>query len=121
MGIIVLAVVLVKKSNQRAQDSERNIAMMIRNIPSEKQMVYLMQFNSVKKNPTTSVLLALFLGGLGAHKFYLNKTGLGVLYLLFCWTYIPAFIALIEAFLIAGQTADYNEQKAREILMMFGV
>jgi len=49
------------------------------------------------KSKTTAGLLALFLGGLGAHKFYLGKTGMGVLYLVFCWTFIPALIALIEA------------------------
>jgi len=36
------------------------------------------------------------LGGLGAHKFYLGQAGWGVLYLLFCWTFIPSFIAFIE-------------------------
>jgi TM2 domain-containing membrane protein YozV len=41
-------------------------------------------------------VLALLLGGLGLHKFYLNKPGQGVFYLLFCWTFIPAVIGLIE-------------------------
>lgn len=36
-----------------------------------------------KKNKTTAGLLALFLGGLGVHKFYLGQTLAGVLYLLF--------------------------------------
>jgi TM2 domain-containing membrane protein YozV len=49
------------------------------------------------KNKVVAGVLALFLGGLGIHKFYLNKAGQGVLYLLFCWTLIPAIIAFIEA------------------------
>ena len=49
------------------------------------------------KSRTVAVLLALFLGGIGAHKFYLGKVGAGLLYLLFCWTFIPAFIAFCEA------------------------
>lgn len=48
------------------------------------------------KNKTSAVLLALFLGGFGAHKFYLGRNLQGVLYLLFCWTFIPAIIAFIE-------------------------
>ncbi|OGG51326.1 hypothetical protein A3D72_01720 [Candidatus Uhrbacteria bacterium RIFCSPHIGHO2_02_FULL_57_19] len=45
---------------------------------------------------TKAILLALFLGGIGIHKFYLNKVGQGVLFLLFFWTLIPALIALID-------------------------
>jgi TM2 domain-containing membrane protein YozV len=55
-------------------------------------------------NRTVAILLALFLGGLGAHKFYMGKPALGILYLLFCWTGIPSIIALIELihYLILG-------------------
>lgn len=48
----------------------------------------------VKKIPY--LLLAFFLGGFGAHKFYSGNTGKGILYLVFCWTSIPAIIAFIE-------------------------
>ncbi len=49
------------------------------------------------KNKTTAGLLAIFLGGIGMHKFYLNKGGQGLLYLLFCWLYfIPAIIGFFE-------------------------
>ncbi|WP_199453919.1 NINE protein [Vibrio owensii] len=43
-----------------------------------------------------AALLAFFLGGFGAHKFYLGKIGQGIMYLVFCWTLIPAIIAFIE-------------------------
>ncbi len=48
------------------------------------------------KSKGTAALLAFFLGGIGIHKFYLNQGGQGVLYLLFCWTGIPMFVALLE-------------------------
>lgn len=48
------------------------------------------------KNKIAAGILAIFLGGFGIHKFYLGKTGMGVLYLLFCWTYIPAIVGFIE-------------------------
>ncbi len=47
-----------------------------------------------------AALLAFFLGGFGAHKFYLGRPGLGVLYLLFCWTLIPGLIAFVEFFIL---------------------
>ena len=45
---------------------------------------------------TALALLAFFLGGLGAHKFYLGKYGQGIFYILFCWTGIPGLIAFVE-------------------------
>jgi len=50
----------------------------------------------MKKDKIVAGLLALFLGGLGVHKFYLGKWT-GVLYILFFWTLIPAVVAFIEA------------------------
>ncbi|WP_041685238.1 TM2 domain-containing protein [Erythrobacter litoralis] len=51
---------------------------------------------SGEKSRIAAVLLALFLGGFGVHKFYLGRVAAGILYLLFCWTFIPAIIAFIE-------------------------
>lgn len=48
------------------------------------------------KDKTAAALLAILLGGLGVHHFYLGHIGLGILYLLFSWTFIPAVVALIE-------------------------
>ena len=48
------------------------------------------------KSKMTAAILAFFLGGIGAHKFYLGQTGQGILYLLMCWTGIPAMVAFIE-------------------------
>lgn len=48
------------------------------------------------KSKNTAAILAAFLGGIGVHRFYLNQTGLGILYLIFCWTFVPTFIALID-------------------------
>jgi hypothetical protein len=41
--------------------------------------------------------LAVFLGWLGIHKFYLGNTVLGMAYLVFFWTGIPGVIGWIEA------------------------
>ncbi|WP_428719118.1 TM2 domain-containing protein [Undibacterium curvum] len=49
------------------------------------------------KSRTTAGILALFLGGLGMHKFYLGKPIQGIAYLFFCWTFIPALISFVEA------------------------
>ena len=129
VGIVVLAIVgaliaaavyLIKKANDQAKQAEMDINMMLQNVPQDKQMMFMMQYNNVKKSNTTAVLLALFLGGLGIHKFYLGETGLGILYLLFCWTYIPSIVAFFEAFVISAKVGKYNRQKAMELSSILG-
>ena len=61
------------------------------------------------KSKIAAGLLALFLGGIGIHKFYLGKVGLGVVYILFCWTFIPALIAFIEGIILLT-SSDHNFQ-----------
>ncbi len=60
----------------------------------------------IKVNKVIYGLLAIFLGGIGVHKFYSGKTGMGILYLVFCWTGIPAIIGIIEGCMALGKTAD---------------
>jgi len=49
-----------------------------------------------EKNKFTAGILALFLGGLGIHKFYLGKNTSGLIRLLFCWTFIPAILGFFD-------------------------
>lgn len=55
------------------------------------------------KSRVTAGVLGILLGGLGIHKFYLGKIGLGVVYVLFFWTYIPAIIGLVEGIIYLTQ------------------
>ena len=48
------------------------------------------------KSKVVAGVLAILLGGIGVHKFYLGKIGMGILYICFCWTGIPAVVGLIE-------------------------
>lgn len=59
-------------------------------------------------NKMVYCLLALFLGGIGAHKFYCGRTGMGILYLLLCWTGIPAIVAFIEFIIGLFKATDGN-------------
>lgn len=59
-------------------------------------------------NKVAYCLLALFLGGIGVHKFYAGKTGAGICYLLFCWTFIPVVLSLIDLIVGLCKHADGN-------------
>ncbi|WP_375089153.1 TerB N-terminal domain-containing protein [Peribacillus sp. RS7] len=63
------------------------------------------------KSKTVGYLLALLLGGLGIHHFYYRNYVRGVLYLLFCWTYVPIFLGWIDLFFIHKWTNRINSQQ----------
>ena len=56
------------------------------------------------KSRVTAGVLAIVIGGLGIHKFYLGKIGMGILYFVFCWTGVPGIIGLIEGIIYLTQT-----------------
>lgn len=51
-----------------------------------------------RKSKGTAAFLALFLGGIGAHKFYLEQSFMGLIYLCLCWTGIPLILGILEFF-----------------------
>lgn len=58
------------------------------------------------KDRATAGILAILLGFVGTHKFYLGETELGILYLCFFWTGIPAVLGLIEGILYLTKTDE---------------
>ncbi|WOE74726.1 TM2 domain-containing protein [Alterisphingorhabdus coralli] len=76
-----------------------------------------------EKNKIVAALLAFFLGGLGAHKFYLGYSGAGLtmlllsifgMILLFIPTIVISFIALIEFIIyLVTSDGDFEERYVR--------
>lgn len=95
-------------------DSTHEIALM-QAMTENQRLLFTSEMTSARKDVTVGVLLAVFLGGFGAHRFYLGQTGLGLLYLFFCWTLIPSFVAFIECFLMPSRVRAYNAQRADAI------
>jgi len=72
---------------------------------------------TVMKNKVVAGVLAILLGGLGIHKFYLGKLGQGILYLVFAWTGIPSIIGLIEGILyLVKSDEEFNYKYNKEFV-----
>ena len=63
------------------------------------------------KDKNGAGILAFFFGIFGVHRFYLGQTGLGIVYLVFFWTSIPALIGLIDAIVLFSMDPDDFDMK----------
>lgn len=66
---------------------------------------------SRKRERVTAALLALFLGWIGIHHFYLGNVALGILYLVFAVTFIPAIAAFVEFIIFLCMTDTQFDAK----------
>jgi TM2 domain-containing membrane protein YozV len=83
----------------------------------QQRAVFLSQYNAVRKDEVVGVVLAVLLGHFGVHRFYLGEYGWGIVYLLFCWTFIPTVLGVIEAFFMPGRVRDFNLAQASVLAM----
>ncbi len=58
-----------------------------------------------------AAIFAIIFGSFGVHRFYLGQIGWGILYVLFCWTLIPAVAGLIEGILYLTMSEEDFEAK----------
>lgn len=72
------------------------------------------------KDKTTAGVLAILLGGLGAHKFYLGRWVQGLLYLLFIWTFVPAFLGLVEGIYYLAMAREKFDAKYNAVTVPLG-
>ncbi|WP_241716699.1 TM2 domain-containing protein [Sulfoacidibacillus ferrooxidans] len=67
--------------------------------------------DSKERSKLVAALLAIFLGTLGIHKFYLGKIGMGILYIIFSWTIIPSIVSVIEGIIYLSMKQEKFDQK----------
>lgn len=82
------------------------------NMTDRQRALFYTEYERVRKDEVICVLFAILLGCFGVHHFYLRRNGLGILYLLLCWTGISAILGLIDAFLSPGRVRSYNSEQA---------
>lgn len=86
-----------------------------------QQVIFQQQYEAVRKDELIAVLLALFLGGFGAHHFYMGRVGLGVLYLVFSLTGIPWIVGWVECFFMPARVRLYNAAQAATLAAALGI
>jgi hypothetical protein len=79
------------------------------------QAIFYQQYEMVRRDEVVGVLLALFLGGFGIHHFYLRRTGLGILYICFCWTAVSRSWALSSASSCPAGCGSSTPSRRREL------
>lgn len=99
--------IVTKKEEKKESNPNAGININVSNNQSGVQPTYIAN-NTKAVNKIVYCVLAFFLGGIGIHKFYAGKIGTGILYILFCWTFIPGFIAFIEFIIALCKKADAN-------------
>lgn len=77
---------------------------------SRSLMIQTMQF----KDPTTSLLLSIFLGAYGVDRFFIGDTGMGIGKLLTCGG--CGIWAIIDMFMIMGATREKNFARLMTII-----
>jgi TM2 domain-containing membrane protein YozV len=82
------------------------------NMNDHQRAWFYAEYERARKDEVVGVLLALFLGGIGIHHFYLRRNTAGIIYLLFCWTGIPMVISWFECFLMPNRVRQYNIAQA---------
>jgi TM2 domain-containing membrane protein YozV len=82
------------------------------NMNDQQRAWFYAEYERARKDEVVGVLFALLLGSFGVHHFYLRRDGLGVLYLIFFWTGIPALLGFIECFFMPGRVRQYNAAQA---------
>jgi TM2 domain-containing membrane protein YozV len=85
---------------------------MLPQMTEQQQATFNAYYPGTQRDELTGVLLAVLLGSFGAHHFYLRRNALGVLYFLLCWTSVPFFLGIIEAFFMPERVRRFNAEQA---------
>ena len=92
-------------------------------LTSAEKMQFQSQYTTRQRNVGAGIAMALLLGGLGVHKFYLKEQGAGIAYAL-CGTIgwvivvppiIVAILSIVDAINMQSSVAKFNNALAREI------
>jgi len=62
--------------------------------------------HKINEERLITAALAFFLGSFGLQHFYMKRNRRGYVYVLFCWTFIPGFLGIVEGMRLVNMTTD---------------
>ena len=86
------------------------VVMNLPEMTDQQRNAFHANYQMEQKSEVAGVLFAVFLGGFGAHHFYLRRTGLGILYIILGFTGIAGILGWIEAFFMPGRVRRFNAE-----------
>lgn len=90
-------------------------ALLMQDMTDSQRLMFLSEFNSHAKKKSVCYLWLIFTGGLGGHHYYMGNAISGVLYTVFCWTFIPLICAFFELFIAWSYVENHNNKIANDI------
>ena len=97
-----------------AEMSVIELQMMSKGLTEQQKMLFMSQYDSVKKDPNIILILSVLFGYLGVDRFMLGDMGMGLLKLLTggCC----GILWLIDIFTIRGKVNEFNRKQANDIV-----
>ncbi len=88
---------------------------MTKSMSQLEQFAFYNEYFFRSKQTPVGVALALLLGWCGIHRFWLGDKKGGCIFLVFSWTLLPAFFAIIDAYCMHGLCRKHNNIVAQEL------
>ncbi len=81
-------------------------------LSTDQRLMFDQEYEKSSKSLLATYLLWFLFGFIGIHKFYVRKTGMGVLYIFTCGLFVIGW--LIDIFIIPMQVRQVNETIAKD-------
>ena len=104
-----------------AQSAQDEVLELLRDLNSEQRSLFMTEYNQVRKNPNTGVVLSALLGAVGAHHFWMGNTiegvGFNIFGLLTCFFgyWLTMILGFWDAFFIGAKVRKSNYANAKKI------
>ena len=100
ISLFVLIMFIVPRNKEEKKVGKKSVKK-----ASKKESVKTVKDNK-KVNKIVYAILTILLGCIGVNKFYVGKKKEGIISLLFCWTFIPFVLSIVEFIVILTEKAD---------------